>query len=291
MAEMLEENVIKEKVKVLVLHPISKGTDGDFLMDPLATDCKNEEIKEDFDQRDDNKMIMKQDLSVMNLNKKQGEIDTAAKVLWIKSKYTTTTAEVYKRIRLCTESSQDLSTPNLMKSKNEAFLSQKEYMARFTAVHNLIEHMASVHNEFMIKLLNKAKEPNSPIQLKHKFCDASFTASESLIEHIALCHDEKKFLECQICNVSPISSNHEYNKAKEVLEINNSLPNVCNNRIASDELPKIEAINAEDRINDERDENRAVMKDVSIQNEKNVKKEIDTNDHDPVSSQTVEILK
>ena len=128
MAEMWEENVIKEKVKVLVLHPISKGTDGDFLMDPLATDCKNEEIKEEFEQKDDNKMIMKQDLSVMNLNKKQGEIDTAAKVLWIKSKYTTTTAEVYKRIRLCTESSQDLSSPNLMKSKNEAFLSQKEYL-------------------------------------------------------------------------------------------------------------------------------------------------------------------
>ena len=46
---------------------MSQGTDGDFLMDPLATDCKNEEIKEEFEQKDDNKMIMKQDLSVMNL--------------------------------------------------------------------------------------------------------------------------------------------------------------------------------------------------------------------------------
>ena len=53
MAEMWEENVIKEKVKVLVLHPISKDTDGDFSMDPLATDCKNEEIKEEFEQKDD----------------------------------------------------------------------------------------------------------------------------------------------------------------------------------------------------------------------------------------------
>jgi hypothetical protein len=134
MAEMWEENVIKEKVKVLVLNPMLQGTDGDFLMDPLAIDCKNGEIKEE------NSMIMNQDLSVMNLKKKQGEKDTVA--------------ELYKRIRLCNESRQDLSTTNLVKSKNEAFLflSQKEYTARFTAVQNLIDHMASVHNEFMIKL-------------------------------------------------------------------------------------------------------------------------------------------
>ena len=115
MAEMWEENVIKEKVKVLVLHPISKDTDGDFLM----------EIKEEFEQKDDNAMIMKKDLSVMNLNKKKGENDTAVKVLWIKSKYTTTTSEVYKRIRLCAESSQDLSTTNLMKSKIKHFYLRK----------------------------------------------------------------------------------------------------------------------------------------------------------------------
>ena len=140
-------------------------------------------------------------------------------------------------------------------------------------------------------VLDKAKEPNSPVQLKQNFCDASFTTSESLIEHIALCHDEKKFLECQICNVSPFSSNHEYNSTKEVLEIHNSLPNVCNNKIASNEFPKTEAINVKDRINDERDENYAAMKNVSIQNEKNVMKEIDTKDHNPASSQTLEVLK
>ena len=57
---------------------MSQGTDGDFLMDPFAIDCKNEEIKEEFEQTEENAMIINQDLSVMNLYKNQGEKDTVA---------------------------------------------------------------------------------------------------------------------------------------------------------------------------------------------------------------------
>ena len=48
MDEMWNENVIK--VKVLVLHPVPQGTEGDYLVDPQAIDCKNEENREELEQ-------------------------------------------------------------------------------------------------------------------------------------------------------------------------------------------------------------------------------------------------
>ena len=64
---MWEENVIKEKVKILVLHP----TERDSLVDPLAVDCKNEESKEELVQEEKNAKIVNPDVSGINSTKKQ----------------------------------------------------------------------------------------------------------------------------------------------------------------------------------------------------------------------------
>ena len=71
MAEMWEENVIKGKVKILVLHPVPQDTEGDSLVDPLAIDCKNEENKEELEQKKVDAKIFDQNVSLTSSTKKQ----------------------------------------------------------------------------------------------------------------------------------------------------------------------------------------------------------------------------
>ena len=106
MAEMWEENVIKGKGKILVLHPVPQDTEGDSLVDPLAIDCKNEENKEELEQKEENAKIVNQDISVTNSTKKQEKTDTVA--------------DLSEKIILYSESNQDLSTTNLMKSQSKS---------------------------------------------------------------------------------------------------------------------------------------------------------------------------
>ena len=158
MAEKWKENVIKEKVKILVLHPVSQDTEGDSLVDPLVTHCKNEENKEELEQKEEDANIVNQDISVTSSTKKQEKIDTVA--------------DLSERIK----SNQDSSTTNLMKSQ-----SQSEEKIETQNDERLLEFIQKNQGIFEIKsrLRHSAKmRSSSPKNQEHSNAACALTKKE-----------------------------------------------------------------------------------------------------------------
>ena len=155
MAEKWKENVIKEKVKILVLHPVSQDTEGDFLADPLVIHCKNEENKEELEQKEEDANIVNQDISVTSSTKKQEKIDAVA--------------DLSERIK----SNQDSSTTNLMKSQ-----SQREEKIETQNDERLLEFIQKNQGIFEIKsrLRHSAKmRSSSPKNQEHSNAACALT--------------------------------------------------------------------------------------------------------------------